>query len=89
MTIFRFVKKPRDPVHSYLHDNRSSDNVIHGSVVKNVLDVEEKVLLVWTDGPQQLGDVVGVQGAGLRWQTAGQVGVANVGHSLQKRRDLF
>lgn len=56
--------------------------MIHGPVVKHILDIEVKVLLVWADCPKQLSDVVGVQGAGLRRQTAGDVCVANVGHSL-------
>lgn len=68
----------------YLHDNGSSDNVVHGAVVKHVLDVQVKVLLVGADGPHQLCDVVGVQSAGLSWQTAGQVCVANVSHSLKE-----
>lgn len=57
--------------------------MVHGSVVEVLLDVEEEVLLVGADGPHQLGDVVGVQGAGLGGQTAGQVGEADVGHSLK------
>lgn len=68
---------------SYLHDNRPSDNVVHGPIVKHFLDIEVKVLLVGADGPHQLSDVVGVQSAGLRRQTAGKVGVADVGHSLK------
>lgn len=68
---------------SYLHDDRSSDNVVHGPVVKHVLDVEVKVILVWADGPQQLCDVVGVQSAGLCGHAAGQVCVANMSHSLE------
>lgn len=68
---------------SYLHDDRSSDNVVHGPVVKCFLDVEVKVLHVGADGPHQLRDVVGVQSAGLRRQTAGQVRVADVSHSLK------
>lgn len=55
------------PETSYLHDNRSSDNMIHGPVVKLLLDIKVKVLLVGADGPDQLGDVVGIQSAGLRW----------------------
>lgn len=66
-----------------MHDHRSSDNVIHGPVIKDVLDVEVKVLLVGADGPHQLCDVVGVQSAGLRGQTAGQIRVADVRHALQ------
>lgn len=49
----------------YLHDNRSSDNMIHGPIVKHVLDVEVEVLLIWADRSQQLSDVVGIQSAGL------------------------
>lgn len=67
---------------SYLHHNRSSDNVIQGSVVELVFHIKVKVVLVWADCSQQFSDVVGVQRAGLRWQTAGQVCVANMGHSL-------
>lgn len=67
-----------------MHDDRSPNDVIHGPVVKRVLDVDEKVVLVGTDGPHQLGDVVGVQGAGLRGQTAGEIRVADVRHSLRR-----
>lgn len=52
---------------SYLHDNRSSDNVIHGPIVELVFDIKVKVLLVRADRPDQLGDVVGIQSAGLSW----------------------
>lgn len=72
-----------------MHDDGSSDYVIHGPVIKHVLDVQVKVLLVGADGPYQLCDVVGVQGAGLRGQTAGQVRVADVGHALQTERGSF
>lgn len=71
---------------SYLHDDRSSNNMIHGSVVKRFLYIQVKVFLAGADSPQQLSDVVGVQSAGLCGQTAGQVCVANMGHSLQKRK---
>lgn len=71
---------------SYLHDNRSSDNMIHSSIVKTVLDIQVKVVLVGADCPHQLSDVVGVQSAGLCGQTAGQVRVANMGHSLQEKK---
>lgn len=74
------VQHPRTT--SYLHDNGSPDDMIHGSVVKLVLDIKVKVLLVGADCPYQLSDVVGVQSAGLGRQTAGQVSVANMGHSL-------
>ena len=74
---------------SYLHDNRSSDDVVHGPVVKHVLDIEVEVVLVGADGPHQLGDVVGVQSAGLCWQTARQVCVADMGHSLQIKQTSF
>lgn len=67
---------------SYMHDNRSSNNVIHGPVIKHVLYVDVKVLLVGADGPHQLCDVVGVESAGLRGQTAGEVRKADVRHSL-------
>lgn len=69
---------------SYLHDNGSPDDMSHGPVVKHLLDIKEKVLLAGADGPHQLSDVVGVQGAGLCRQTAGQVCVADVGHTLNK-----
>lgn len=72
-----------------MHDDRSSDNVIHGPVVKHVLDVEVKVLLVGADGPHQLCDVVGVQSAGLRGQTAGQIRVADVRHALQTEKNVL
>lgn len=69
---------------SYLHDNRSSDNMVHGPVVKRFLDIEVKVLLAGADGPHQFSDVVGVQSAGLCRQTAGQVCVADMSNSLKK-----
>lgn len=72
-----------------MHDDRSSDNVIHGPVIKRVLDVEVKVLLVGADGPHQLCDVVGVQSAGLRGQTAGQIRVADVRHALQTQKGVL
>lgn len=82
----REIPKTRTHVHvSYLHDNRASDNVIHGPKVKRVLHIKVKVLLVWTDGAQQFCDVVGVERAGLRGQAAGQVRVPNMGHTLRKR----
>lgn len=62
--------------------------MVHGPVVKHLLDVEVKVLLVRADGPHQLCDIVGVQSAGLRRQTAGQVCVADVSHSLQIKTDF-
>lgn len=71
---------------SYLHDDGSSDHVVHGPVVKRILDVQVKVLLVRADGTDQLGDVVGVQCAGLCGQTAGQVAVANVSHALRDKK---
>lgn len=52
---------------SYLHDNRSSDHVIHGPVVEHILHIKIKVILVGADCPYQLGDVVGVQSTGLCW----------------------
>lgn len=67
---------------AYLHNNGSPDDVIHGAVVKLFLYVQVEVLRVGADGPHQLGDVVGVQSAGLCRQTAGQVCVANMSHSL-------
>lgn len=73
----------------YLHDDGSSDHVVHGPVVKRILDVQIKVLLVRADGTHQLGDVVGVQRAGLCGQTAGQVGVANVSHALRDKKQKF
>lgn len=66
----------------YLHDDGSSDHVVHGAVVEGFLDVQVEVVLVGADGAQQLGDVVGVQRAGLRGQATGQVGVADVSHAL-------
>lgn len=66
----------------YLHDDGSSDHVVHGAVVKGFLDVQVEVFLVGADGAQQFGDVVGVERAGLRGQTTGQVGVSDVSHAL-------
>lgn len=60
--------------------------MIHGPVVEHFLDIEEKVLRAGTDGPHQLSDVVGVQSAGLCWQTAGQVCEADMGHSLKRKK---
>lgn len=62
--------------------------MVHGSVIKRVLNIEVKVVLVRADGPHQLSDVIRVQSAGLCWQTAGQVCVANVGHSLKRKRQI-
>ena len=45
--------------------------MVHGSIVKRVLNIEVKVVLVRADGPHQLSDVVRVQSAGLCRQTAG------------------
>lgn len=70
------------PETSYLHDNRSPDDVVHGSIVKLFLHIKVKILLARADCPDQLSDVVGVQSAGLSRQTAGQVCEANMGHSL-------
>lgn len=56
--------------------------MVHGAVVKGFFDVQVEVVLVGADGADQLGDVVGVQRAGLRGQTTGQVGVADVSHAL-------
>lgn len=67
----------------YLHDDGSPDHVVHSAVVEGFLDVQVEVVLVGADGAQQLGDVVGVQRAGLRGQTTGQVGVADVSHALR------
>ena len=77
-----FDRWPREA--SYLHDNRSSDDMIHGPIVEHILDIQVKVLLVRADCPHQLSDVVGIQSAGLGWQTAGQVCIANMGHPLKK-----
>lgn len=71
---------------SYLHDNRSPDNVVHGPIVKRFLDIEVEVLLVGADGPHQLSDVVGIQSAGLCRQTAGKVCVADMGDSLKMKK---
>lgn len=56
--------------------------MVDGSIVELVFGLVVEVLLVWADGLQQLQDVVGVQRAGLRGHAAGQVCVADVGHSL-------
>lgn len=64
--------------------------MIHGPIVKCILDFKMEVLLVRADCPHQLGDVVGVQSAGLCWQAAGQVCVADMSHPLNKdEKELF
>jgi len=67
----------------YLHDDGPPDHMVHGAVVKLLLDVEVEVIGSGADGSDQLGDVVGVQRAGLGGQAAGQVGEAHVGHALE------
>lgn len=69
---------------THLHHHGSSDDVAHGAKVKVILHFEVEVVLVRADGLQELGDVVGVQGAGLRGHAAGQVCVTYVGHPLRE-----
>ena len=66
----------------YLHDDGAADDVVHGAVVKLLLHVEVEVVRAGADGADELGDVVGVQRAGLGGQAAGQVREAHVGHAL-------
>lgn len=63
--------------------------MIHRSIVKLFLDIEVKVVFVRADGSHELCDIIGVQSAGLCRQTAGQVCVANMGHTLQNKKQLL
>ena len=69
-------------VGGYLHDDGAPDYVVHGAVVELLLHVEVEVVCAGADGADELGDVVGVQRAGLGGQAAGQVCEAHVGHAL-------
>lgn len=59
--------------------------MVHRSVIEAVLHLEVEVLLVGTDRTDELGEVVGVQGAGLSWKATGKICVADMGHTLQDR----
>lgn len=80
-------KKKKEP---HLHNKSPADDVIDCSVVELVLGLVVEVFLVGADGLQQLQHVVGIQGAGLGGQAAGQVGVADVCYALviKKKVDL-
>lgn len=57
--------------------------MIHGSIVKLILQSIVEVVLVRADGFQQLSNVVGVQCAGLCGHSAWQVCIADVSHTLK------
>lgn len=59
------------------------------SIVKFLAGLVVEVLLVWTDGFQQLQDIVGVQSAGLCGHAAGQVGVTYVSDSLVETENVI
>lgn len=42
----------------HLHDNRSSDDMVHGAVVKLLLDLIVEVLSRRADGTDEFGQVV-------------------------------
>lgn len=61
--------------------------MVHCSVVEGVLHLEVEVLLVWADCTEELGDVIGVQGAGLSWKATRKICEANMGHALKKYKN--
>lgn len=71
---------------AHLHHDSSSNDVAHCAKVKVIFHFKVKVILVRADGLQELGDVVGVQGAGLRGHSAGEVSVAYMSDALNERK---
>lgn len=69
---------------AYLHHHSPSDDMAHCAKVKVILHFKVKVFFVRADGLQELGDVVGIQRAGLRGHSAGQVCVADVRDALNE-----
>lgn len=58
----------------------------HCAKVKVIFHFKIKVIFVRADGLQELGDVVGIEGAGLSGHSAGKVCVAYVSHSLNEEK---
>lgn len=58
----------------------------HCTKVKVVFHFKIKVIFVRADGLQELGDVVGIEGAGLSGHSAGKVCVADVSNSLREQK---
>lgn len=71
---------------TYLHHYSSSNDMTHCTKVKVVFHFKIKIIFVRADGLQELGDVVGIQGAGLRGHSAGKVCVAYVSNSLHEQK---
>lgn len=69
---------------THLHHYGSSNDVTHCTKVKVIFHFKVKIIFVWADGLQKLGDVVGIQGAGLSGHSAGKVCVAYVSNSLNE-----
>lgn len=65
-----------------LHHYSSSNDMTHRTKVKVIFHFKIKIIFVRADGLQELGDVVGIQGAGLSSHAAGKVCVAYVSYSL-------
>lgn len=57
--------------------------MVHSAVVTLLLDLIVEVLSGRADCTDESGQVVGVQGAGLGRQAAGQVSEAYMGHTLK------
>lgn len=58
----------------------------HCTKVKVIFHFKIKIVFVRADGLQELGDVVGIQGAGLSGHSAGKVRVAYVSNPLNKQK---
>ena len=71
---------------TYLHHYSSSNDVTHCTKVKVIFHFKIKIVFVRADGLQELGDVVGIQSAGLSGHSAGKVCVAYVSNSLNKQK---
>lgn len=69
---------------THLHHYSPSNDVTHRAKVKIIFHFKVKIIFVGADGLQKLGDVVGIQGAGLSGHSAGEVCVAYVSNSLNE-----
>lgn len=78
--------RERTDLCTHLHHDSSSNDVAHCTKVKVIFHFKVKVIFVRADGLQELGDVVGVQGAGLRGHAAGEVCVAYVSDALNEQK---
>lgn len=67
---------------NYLHNYWTANNMVHCAIVHTLFDIKGKGFLVWADGSDEFGDVVGVQCAGLSWKTTGKISVADVNNTL-------